>query len=175
LQKANVEYQVLSTRLEEARTKLGIDDNFDIIEMVQCINTSLRTGETCEDFYDLDDYEVTPSVPDFTQPPPNVDHQTGEILNESPGPKRKTKATEKADMTKLFIVKFMSTIPNTWVSAKEMLQLFPNEFSEKTMKHYLESLYEEGHLSRKNEYQRISATKTTKRHLYKFFPATAVK
>ena len=177
LKKANVEFKVFRERMTEALPKLGIYDDFDWVEMAQFVNTSLSTGETWEDFYDPDDADtwVMPSVPDFTQPSPHVDQQTGEILDESPGPKKKTKATEKVDTIKLMIVKYLSVVPENWYSAREVAQLFKGEVSEKTIKRYLEDLLADRQVTRKNEYQRISATKTTKRHLYKFCPATAVK
>ena len=89
-------------------------------------------------------------------------------------PKRITKATEKADMIKVLIVKYMSTAPHMWLSVREVMQFFPNEFSERTMRRYLDELYNDNHLSRKNEYQRFAKGKTTLRHLYKFCPTTAV-
>jgi hypothetical protein len=181
LRRENVDHTILRQRMEDAIVKLGIYEEFDWVEMIPDVNGALRRGETFWDYWDedaADSWVKPPPIPDFTQPPAeHIDQETGEILDEEPDlrPKKKTKATEQVDMFKLLILKFMSAVPNRWVSAKEMHQLFPNEFSEKTMKNYLDRLHKDGQVERKPQYQRIAPGKQTMRHLYKFFPTTAVK
>jgi hypothetical protein len=169
--------------MEDAVVQLAIDPQFDWVNMIPYVNSGISRGLTFWDFLDEEDIDadswVLPqtvggtdslAVPDFTQPPPHVDQETGEILDEDPRPKKKTKATEKAENAKLTIMKYLSVIPDRWLSVKEVAQLFKGEFCEKTIKNYLESLYEQGHVERKPQFQRIAGEKSTMRHLYKFFP-----
>jgi hypothetical protein len=180
LQKARVDFKILRQRMEDAVVQLAIDPQFDWVNMIPYVNSGISRGLTFWDYLDEEEIdadswllpqpEVAPSIPDFTQPPPHIDQETGEVMDEEPDPrlKKKTKATAKADTAKLMIMKYLSVIPETWVSSREVSQLFKDEISERTIKRYLEDLFTDKQVVRKNEYQRISATKTTKRHLYKF-------
>src|SRR5262245_43935754 len=103
LKKAETEGKIsfgdLKARILAALTKLGIYEDFDWGQMVSYINNSLRTGEPFWNYYDEDEAdswvippdEADPPVPDFTQPPPNINSVTGEILDDDPRSTKRTK------------------------------------------------------------------------------------
>lgn len=179
LQKANPPFEEKKARMEKTMVKLGIDQEFHWVGMMQDINTALKTGETLWDYWNEDDADswlmppdaVAAPIPDFTQPPPNINSVTGEILDEPPTPKKRTKATAKADDAKLIIMRLLSLSPDRWFSVIEIGKLF--DLSERTIRRYMEDLYEKKQVTRKNQYQRIRRDREILRHLYKFCPTTS--
>ncbi len=81
-----------------------------------------------------------------------------------------TKARQTAETIKVIVLKQMEFWQETYFTARQLKHRFPSLLvcSEKTVKRYLDEMHKARLVTIKEEVQRLSATKTVLRHLYKF-------
>ena len=80
------------------------------------------------------------------------------------------KARQTAEMIMVMMLKVMEFNQDTYYSPSQLKNHFSSvlQCSEKTVKRYLDELHGQHKVTIKEQFQRLSPTRTTVRHLYKF-------